>query len=80
MAEPSATSTSTFELVLPGEIGPMLTSTFTALGAAGARAASDLLRSVRPGQSLPDVVAMLQARGFEVLAIRRVRPPAQTAT
>jgi hypothetical protein len=80
MPETPANLPTSFELVLPGELGPMLTSTFTALGAAGARAASDLLLSVRPGQSLPDVVAMLQDRGFEVLAIRRVRPPAQRAT
>lgn len=65
-----------YELVLPGELGPVLLATCTAMGAGSSRTSSDFLLSVPQDRSLPDVVAMFQEKGFVVLAIRRVEPPA----
>ena len=62
-----------YEVALPGEFGPALLATFADLGADHVATSSVFLMVAPQGQGVPDIAAMLEARGLVILDIRRVR-------
>ncbi|MGZ4775491.1 MAG: hypothetical protein ACXVYW_09345 [Oryzihumus sp.] len=73
MSDPCGAS---YEVVVPGELGPAFLAAFLHWGVAAVRTSSVFLLPVPQGQGVPDVAAMLQARGLLILGIRRVADPA----
>ena len=64
-----------YQVAVPGELGPALLACFTAMGACRAATSSVFLLEVPDEQGIPAITEMLQARGLEILDIRRVHPP-----
>lgn len=69
---------SSYQIALPGEFGPAFLATFAAMGVHHAATSSVFLLPVAHEQGIPDVTAMLQARGLVILDIRRVTAPPVT--
>lgn len=67
-----------YEVALPGEFGPALLATFADLGADHVATSSVFLMPASQGQGVPDIAAMLEARGLVILDIRRVTLPRNT--
>lgn len=65
----------TYEVALPGEFGPALLACFAALGVCRVATSSVFLLEVPEEQGIPAITEMLQARGLEILDIRRVATP-----
>jgi hypothetical protein len=70
-----------YQVALPGEFGPTFLATFADLGVGRTATTSVFLLSVPEHLGIHDVTAMLQARGLEILDIRRVAgsPPRDEA-
>lgn len=69
-----ADATGTYQVALPGEFGPDLLACFAALGVCRAATSSVFLLEVPDEQGIPAITEMLEARGLEILDIRRVPP------
>ena len=65
-----------YEVSLPGEFGQAYLATFADLGVRRVTAASVFLLAVQSAEAMPEIAAMLQARGLTILGIRRVSTPA----
>jgi hypothetical protein len=61
-----------YQVALPGEFGPTFLADFADLGVGHTATTSVFLLSVSDHQGIHDIIAMLQARGLEILGIRRV--------
>lgn len=61
-----------YEVALPGEFGQAYLATFADLGVRRATASSVFLLAVHGAEAVPEIAAMLQARGLTILGIRRV--------
>lgn len=72
-------STGTYQVALPGEFGPELLACFAALGACRAATSSVFVLEVPDELGIAAITEMLEARGLEILDIRRV-PPAWHST
>ena len=70
-----ADDSGSYQIAVPGELGPALVACFTALGVCRAATSSVFLLEVPDEQGIPAITEMLQARGLEILDIRRVHPP-----
>jgi hypothetical protein len=70
-----------YQVALPGEFGPTFLATFADLGVGRTATTSVFLLSAPEHLGIRDVTAMLEARGLEILAIRRVggSPPGDEA-
>lgn len=67
---------SRYEVVVPGRFGPAYLAAFAATGAAHSEVSSVFYLNPPQGMGIPDIAAMLQARGLVILDIRRVDSPA----
>ena len=61
-----------YEVSLPGEFGQAYLATFADLWVRRVTAASVFLLAVQSAEAIPEIAAMLQARGLTILGIRRV--------
>ena len=64
-----------YEVSLPGEFGQAYLATFADLGVRRVTAASVFLLVAQSAEAIPEIAAMLQARGLTILGIRRVSTP-----
>lgn len=67
-------STGTYQVALPGEFGPDLLACFAALGVCRSATSSVFLVEVSDELGILAITEMLEARGLEILDIRRVPP------
>jgi hypothetical protein len=61
-----------YEVVVPGAFGPAYRAAFCAMGAEKADVSSVFYLQAPDGTGIPDIAAMLEARGLLILDIRRV--------
>ena len=69
---------SSYQVTLAGSLGPTFLATCAALGVGHAATSSAFLLRLDDDKGVPDIAAMLQARGLVILDIRRVSGPAIT--
>lgn len=68
-----------YQVALPGVFDPTFLAAFEDMGVKHTSTTSVFLLSVPESQGIPDITAMLHARGLVILAIRRVdHPPGLT--
>lgn len=67
--------TTSYEVVLPGELAPALLAALSSLGVDHAEVSTVFLLPALPGEGLPGVVAHVQAHGLRVLDVRPVTRP-----
>lgn len=65
-------SAGSYQVALPGEFGPDLLACFASLGACRAATSSVFILEVPDELGIPAITEMLEARGLEILDIRRV--------
>jgi hypothetical protein len=61
-----------YEVRVPGEFGPAYCAAFCAMGAERTHVSSVFFLRAPEGTGIPDIAAMLDARGLEILEIRAV--------
>lgn len=72
MASGSGLPSSGYEVVVPGRFGPAYLAAFAATGAPRSDVSTVFFLTTPQGVGIPDIAAMLQARGLVILDIRRV--------
>ena len=64
-----------YQVSLPGIFDPTFLAAFEDMGVRHTSTTSVFLLSVPDSEGIPDITAMLHARGLEILGIRRVDDP-----
>jgi hypothetical protein len=61
-----------YQVALPGTFGPMYHAAFARMGVRQVTKSSVFVLSVATGEGIPEIAAMLHARGLVILDIRRL--------
>ncbi len=69
---------SSYQVAVPGDLGPAFLAAFAAMGVDHAATSSVFLLPDPSGRGIPGIAQMLQARGLVILGIRRVTAPPTT--